>query len=593
MKKDFMKSFSKKSSLAKQKTAPALKKALAGTLIAAAALTAIYPATLGHTEMAGAAQYQNEVFTKALYKKTVKIGFGAKSCVVKDKKTVKKAYELLSGMALTQAAKKGNFNNAEKITLYLKNGKTKNYSLTEKSLTNGKKTYTIVKNNPLDKLREIFKAKAPSDSDVNNHNRIAAASYPKTAPYPEEADFTKKNGEVDYDKYNEAYSKWWEDIRARRNITGYADNLDGFLTKSCAQFLSSKDDENRVYSPLNVYMALGMLAELTDGNSRQQILDLLGSKDIASLRKQASDMWNAQYRNDKTVKSILASSLWMNNSVNFVQPTLDILAKNYYASSYQGEMGSDQLNEALQGWLNEQTGGLLKKQASNVKLRPNTVMALATTLYYRAKWHDEFSSLNTKEETFHTASAGVTCDFMHKDKTSSTFYKGEKFSAVSESLSQSGSMWFLLPDKGVTVEELLKDDQAMAFLTSRDRNELVEHKDCLVNLSVPKFDASSQFDLCDGLKALGVTDVFDGDISDFSPMTRDPYPIYLSTADHAGRVKIDEKGVTAAAYTVMSMDAGAAMPPDEIIDFILDRPFLFAVTGNDELPLFVGVVKQP
>ena len=35
------------------------------------------------------------------------------------------------------------------------------------------------------------------------------------------------------------------------------------------------------------------------------------------------------------------------------------------------------------------------------------------------------------------------------------------------------------------------------------------------------------------------------------------------------------------------------MPPDEEIDFTLDRPFLFVVTGAGNLPLFVGIVNQP
>ena len=33
--------------------------------------------------------------------------------------------------------------------------------------------------------------------------------------------------------------------------------------------------------------------------------------------------------------------------------------------------------------------------------------------------------------------------------------------------------------------------------------------------------------------------------------------------------------------------------PEEEVDFVLDRPFLFAITGVDRLPLFVGVVNQP
>ena len=52
-------------------------------------------------------------------------------------------------------------------------------------------------------------------------------------------------------------------------------------------------------------------------------------------------------------------------------------------------------------------------------------------------------------------------------------------------------------------------------------------------------------------------------------------------------VAIDEEGVTAAAYTAMSA-SDAAMPPEDEVDFVLDRPFLFVLTNEDGLPLFAG-----
>ena len=67
---------------------------------------------------------------------------------------------------------------------------------------------------------------------------------------------------------------------------------------------------------------------------------------------------------------------------------------------------------------------------------------------------------------------------------------------------------------------------------------------------------------------------------------------YLSQAKHAARVTVDEEGVTAAAYTVMMM-CGDAAPPEEEVDFVLNRPFVFAITGTDGLPLFVGIIHQP
>ena len=154
-------------------------------------------------------------------------------------------------------------------------------------------------------------------------------------------------------------------------------------------------------------------------------------------------------------------------------------------------------------------------------------------------------------------------------------------------------MWFLLPDEGVSPEELLSDGEAMDFLFTADKEEWEEQKFLIVNKAVPKFDVSSQFDLGEGLRELGVTDVFDPEKSDFSPMTAGGAGgIVLSRADHAARVVIDEEGCTAAAFTVMAY-AGAAKPPDEEVDFVLDRPFLFCITGISGLPLFVGVVNSP
>ena len=95
----------------------------------------------------------------------------------------------------------------------------------------------------------------------------------------------------------------------------------------------------------------------------------------------------------------------------------------------------------------------------------------------------------------------------------------------------------------------------------------------------------------DGLKALGVTDVFDMDAADFTPLTDVPL-VYVSQAKHAARVIVEEEKVEAAAYTIIGA-AGAAAPPGDTVEFTVDRPFLFAITGPAGLPLFVGVVNDP
>ena len=420
---------------------------------------------------------------------------------------------------------------------------------------------------------------------------IETAAYPEMAPYPDEADYVDQaTGEYDNEGFNQAHDAWWESKQALLPEEGYADGLDSFFQKSIPVFLGGKEGENAAYSPVNVYMALAMLAELTDGASRQQILDLLGSDSLEALRQQAQAVWRAQYQNDGATTTILASSVWLDEDISYNQETMQTLAESYYASSYQGQMGSEEYSQLLREWLNDQTGGLLEEQVESVEMKPEDVLALATTLYYKARWADEFSPENTSPQTFHAPSGDVEVDFMHQTMEES-YYQGENFGVVRKGLQNSGAMWLILPDEGTTPEQLLEQGDALEPLLAEYNWEDWETR--TVHLSLPKFDVVSETDLLDGLEALGVTDVMDPAASDFSPLTSEIKGLYLSSAQHAVRVTTDEEGVEAAAYTVFSLSATSAEEMPEELDFVLDRPFLFAITSQDGLPLFVGAVNHP
>ena len=411
---------------------------------------------------------------------------------------------------------------------------------------------------------------------------LAEATYPECAPYPNEAKYSGA-------KYEAAYDAWSADRRARNAAAASVDGaLDDYVRAALPALLSGADGKNAVCSPVNVYMALSMLAEVTDGDTRAQILSLLGADSIKSLRKTAGNVWAANYQNDGAVTSILADSLWLSDSMDYNSNTLARLADSYHASAYRGEMGSEAFNEALRRWINEQTGGLLKDSADGLSLAPETVIALASTIYFRAKWGSEFSKSATADGVFHAPDGDVTHKFMH-ETMESTYYAADNFAAVGKYLEGSGTMWFLLPDEGVTPEALLSDGSAVDFFLSP---ESAESKYMTIDLSVPKFDVSADTDLSGALRALGVTDVFDAGKADFSPLTDKADSIFLSQAKHSARVTIDEEGVVAAAYTVM-VACGAALPPDERVEFTLDRPFLFAVTGESGEILFAGIVNTP
>ena len=410
---------------------------------------------------------------------------------------------------------------------------------------------------------------------------LAEAEYPDIPKYPE--------------NYHDEEATWaWSKAqRERAAYFGKAEGLDSFIRATVPEFLMNAEDGNLVYSPLNVYLALSILAETTDGETREQILDLLGSKDIEALRENANALWNANYNDDGIVTSLLASSLWLRDGFTYDMDTLKTIAETYYASSFSGEMGSDLYNKQLQAWLDEQTGGLLSEHTKDVKMNIDTILAIATTIYFKASWEDKFDENRNTKDIFHAPSGDITTEFMNQSNAGATYYWGENFSAASLGLEESGAMWFILPDEDVSVDTLLQDEEVLSFLSTKNRYEWQNKKRALIHYSIPKFDVDSKLDLIKGMKNLGVTDCFDPFASDFTPLTTERDDLYVSKVEHAARVTIDEEGVVGAAYTlvIVTTESGTTAPPEEI-DFIVDRPFMFAVTGEDGSILFVGVVNQ-
>lgn len=403
---------------------------------------------------------------------------------------------------------------------------------------------------------------------------LAEAVYPKATKYP-------GRFEINFDK-------WSEERRARWDSGELIDSgVNDFYKKTAEEFLSG--DENRAYSPVNVYMALAMLGETTDGESRQQILDLLGADNIGELRVDAKNMWLANYCNDGAVTSILANSVWLNEDININQPTVNTLAENYYASSYKGDVSSQKMSNAVQTWLNKQTNGLLSDYVKDIELDPQTVMALYSTVYFRAKWNHQFDESDIDIKTFRAPSGDIQTEFMNGTKTNGWFYAGEDFGAMSLSFEEGGSMWFILPDEDKTIDDVLSSGEYIEMMS--DTSKWEKKRMLKIHYSVPKFDVSSQIGLSEGLEKLGVTDVFDED-ADFSPLTDSP--VFISEANHAARVVIDEEGCTAAAFTeIIYLGADLPSEDEDEMDFIVDRPFIFVVTSDTNQPLFIGTVNNP
>jgi len=367
----------------------------------------------------------------------------------------------------------------------------------------------------------------------------------------------------------------------------YREGLQPYLRTMIPVLLADAGEENAACSPLNIYMALAMLAEITDGESRAQLEALLGAE-TPQLRDWASDLWQKNYHTVGDSQVLLGASLWLNEGMTFKKDTLNLLADRYYAAVYQGKMGSEAFSRTYRDWMNEHTGGLLADQISGMSLPENLALNLTATVYFTGSWSEPFNENRTLQQIFYAPDGETRVPMMKKSKNMA-YYWGERFTAVSLPMNL-GRMWFILPDEGYTPADLLADEQAMDFLLCG--GEWEDKRQLKVHLSVPRFDIADQMQLIGDLQALGVSAVFQTESSDFSPVT-DEHGLSVSRIIHGVRVKIDEEKVEAAAYTSVTAPTAALPQELEEIDFTLDRPFLFTITGFDNMPLFTGIVNRP
>lgn len=407
---------------------------------------------------------------------------------------------------------------------------------------------------------------------VNGNIRMAAA------PRNVWADYKGKPGLLDE----------WTAIRTARkkNVKDALKGLNDFFTRSTALFLAGEG--NQLWSPANAYIGLAMLAELTEGESQKQLLKLFGAGSIEELRKQVSAVFETVYDEDEYGICKLANSLWLQEGLSYKDSAMDALAHHYYASIHGGDLDSAEIGKAIADWLNANTGGLLKDYPP-AELDANTVLALYSTLYFQSQWGDRFYEKGNTTGAFHSPSGDRIVTYMNQDSHATGYYWGDNFSALTLRLENGSTMWFILPDEGKTTDDLLSDGQYMDMLLTAD-GQWKNHAPVLANLSVPKFDVSGKQDLVPGLKKLGLTDIFSPEKANFSAITGD-VPLAVTGVNQAVRVQIDEEGVTGASYVEIFV-AGSVPPTGEVVDFILDRPFLFAITSGN-IPLFTGVVNEP
>lgn len=368
----------------------------------------------------------------------------------------------------------------------------------------------------------------------------------------------------------------------------YLDTVHEFSARSASNILGSASG-NSNYSPVSLYMAISLVGTGASGATQTEILETLGAKGMtpAQLAEQSGRLLDLLSFKGETGSAELANSLWMSKKASFKSAFTSGAKKNFDAELFNVDFGKSATGKQMGSWIKKNTHGLLAPQ---IQTDPSELLSIINTLYFYEEWLTSFDESLTRPDTFYlSAPAGtqVKPEFMHLSKTGHQYVDGDGYLSASLQLKDHAKMLFILPDKGVTPQSLLASPEKAAQLFAYS----TDSKRADINFSVPKFKFGSKYSLAENLKAMGMKTAFSSS-ADFSGISKTSASI--SSVIQQTRVAVDEKGVEAAAYTevMMAMSMPAPSAPLPVIEFKLDRPFIYAIV-RENMPLFIGVVQNP
>jgi serpin B len=348
---------------------------------------------------------------------------------------------------------------------------------------------------------------------------------------------------------------------------------------------------NLCVSPASIAIACSIAATGAKGDTKTGIEKTFGADGIGdkALQEAARSLSAVFINADPKVDLQIANSLWAARDVTLKSDFLDQTNKIFDADVSTVDFGSNAGIKEINDWVSQATKGHITSMIDS----PNSTISLMIldAVYFKAPWSKPFDKRATADGDFHLVNMQTLRVPMMHQSGSYPYAKTPHGQILS--IPYAGgrlAMQIYLPDEDSNLTTGLSGLDADSWSKTR-----ASMSSQAAELTIPKFKTAYRCPLLSELVKFGMATAANRALADFSGISATH--LYISDVLHKTTTEVSEEGTVATAATSISMKATMAMPernPPPPIQFIVDRPFLYAITDSvTGAILFVGLVYNP
>lgn len=358
------------------------------------------------------------------------------------------------------------------------------------------------------------------------------------------------------------------------------------------QLLSKVDpnkDGNIFISPLSLYMALSMVYNGADGETKEEMANVLNiTMDAENLNKANASLMNALYENSKDVTLEIANSIWLNEQYLFQDAFAKYTHDHFNAKIEEIDITDPQSPKRINDWVSNATQGKIKEIVES-PLNPDLVAIIINAIYFKGDWTYPFDPNNTENRIFHLADGSTKETPFMKETRKWAYIENDAFQAVALPYGshQNLSMKVILPKEEI---DFIKFKQLLTSDNWESWNKKFQLRKGTIVL--PKFQMEYEVELNELLQDLGMKTAFHRE-ANFSKMIYGDDPVWISKVKQKTFIDVNEEGTEAAAATSVEMVKESSIVED-VFYMEVNRPFFVAITEDlTGSILFMGLISNP